>query len=986
MAEKREVLRLIVGSPGDARAEREAVHRVCDELNRTAARDRGLVLEVGDWDTDAYPGFHPEGPQGLIDTCLRIEDCDVFVGVFWKRFGTPVPDAGSGTEHEIRKAYAAWQEKRRPQIMVYFNEAPYFPQSSEEAKQQLKVLEFREAFPKEGLWWPYSGADDFERKLREHLTGFLQHRIPIGRRKTSRPRPQNPAGEKALQDYLGWVQGAYGTLSLYGLESKAIQQGRPQGGLAEVFVPLTLKRVSPPKSDEVEAEAERRGADLKRIHLDLAAELREQAEPVPLEQLLVLHDRLAVIGGAGSGKSTLLAWLAVQLAAAAQGSPDALLALPSGKLPWIPLLIPLRYLREYRSIVKAYPDPRAGTLAGYLPWYLARRAPQLERLDGLLQTLLKARRCVVFFDGLDEVVTSSERAIVRQQVEHFVRDQYPGNRAVVTARAAGYRDEAVFGEDFLRLDVDRLQGEQIAVLVGGWCRRLFPAEAERRAQELVEAIEAINAAYDARGLPPLIGTPLMTTMVVAVKWSKTDLPRERAKLYEACVEVILRAQYTPDDEARRELSDWGGDWGDQRDWLAALALAMHEGGRDGAAVPESRVRAVLKDELPSKEALDRFVQAVRDRGSLFEERAELFQFTHLSFQEFLAARLLAKRRAEAFARLAPRLADPWWREVILLTHGFAQSDYRPFAGELLAWLSSRPEGDAEAHLAGLELAGAALLELEHPDPEQRRRQAERLAEAFRAPAAPVLLRARSGVTLAQLGDPRGKVRDPDEMQFCFVPSGEFWFGIAFDFEKEGRALRYKLDYGYWMARFPVTNAQFERFVKDGGYATGRFWPEAQAAGVWSEEGIQGRYASSPRKGPLDLGTPLGLANHPIVGVKWYEALAYTRWLTERWQGKFIAPDQEVALPSEPEWEKAARGGFEISRRAPSTGGRGRQKAGCQPLMSPKTSLHRTSGHNAAIPGVPTPIPTRPTMPIPASIRLAPSVSSPAERAPMAARR
>lgn len=152
MVEKRDVWWVVVGSPSDVPAEREAVHRVCAELNRSTARDRGLVLEVGGWDTDAYPGFHPEGPQSLIDACLGIEDCDVFIGVFWKRFGTPVPDAGSGTEHEIRKAYAAWQDKERPQVMMYFNQAPYFPQSSEEAKQQLKVLKFREAFPKEGLW------------------------------------------------------------------------------------------------------------------------------------------------------------------------------------------------------------------------------------------------------------------------------------------------------------------------------------------------------------------------------------------------------------------------------------------------------------------------------------------------------------------------------------------------------------------------------------------------------------------------------------------------------------------------------------------------------------------------------------------------------------------------------------------------------------------------------------------------------------------
>lgn len=344
---------------------------------------------------------------------------------------------------------------------------------------------------------------------------------------------------------------------------------------------------------------------------------------------------------------------------------------------------------------------------------------------------------------------------------------------------------------------------------------------------------------------------------------------------------------------------------------------MHEGGRDGAAVPESRVREVLAPEVPSKDAIARFIQAVRDRGSLFEERAELFQFSHLSFQEFLAARALAKRRGEAFARLAPRLADPWWREVILLTHGFAQSDHRPFADEFLKWLSSRPEGDAVAHLAGLELAGAALLELERPDPEQRHRQAERLAAALGAPAAPVLLRARAGVTLAQLGDSRPDVLDPDEIQFCFVPRGAFWLGsgdaddMAYDDEKvkeqgKGRAQRYKLDYDYWMTRYPVTNAQFEHFVKAKGYGNGEYWPEAQKAGVWRDGKVQGR------TGPHDFGTPFTLANYPVVGITWYEALAYTRWLTGRWRkAKFIGVDQEVALPSEPEWEKAARGGLEI---------------------------------------------------------------------------
>ncbi|HEX2245653.1 MAG TPA: DUF4062 domain-containing protein [Gammaproteobacteria bacterium] len=110
-----QILRIVVASPGDVQAERDALTTVVEELNRGIAGDRSLRLEFGRWETDAYPGFHPEGPQGLIDSVLNIQDCDVLIGIFWKRFGTPVKDAGSGTEHEFLRAYEAWRAKGRPQ-------------------------------------------------------------------------------------------------------------------------------------------------------------------------------------------------------------------------------------------------------------------------------------------------------------------------------------------------------------------------------------------------------------------------------------------------------------------------------------------------------------------------------------------------------------------------------------------------------------------------------------------------------------------------------------------------------------------------------------------------------------------------------------------------------------------------------------------------------------------------------------------------------
>src|SRR5690349_7610407 len=108
------LLRVVVASPSDVQSERDAVSEVVDDLNRGAASERMLRIELSRWETDIYPGFHPAGPQGLIDQKLRIQDCDVLVGIFWHRFGTPTGDAASGTEHEFRVAYDAWQQSQNP--------------------------------------------------------------------------------------------------------------------------------------------------------------------------------------------------------------------------------------------------------------------------------------------------------------------------------------------------------------------------------------------------------------------------------------------------------------------------------------------------------------------------------------------------------------------------------------------------------------------------------------------------------------------------------------------------------------------------------------------------------------------------------------------------------------------------------------------------------------------------------------------------------
>lgn len=91
-------IRIVLSSPSDVDAECRVMDGVIAELNRGVAHERHAVLELVHWKTDAYPGFHLEGPQGVIDPILKIDDCDILLAIFWKRFGTPAKGAVSGCE------------------------------------------------------------------------------------------------------------------------------------------------------------------------------------------------------------------------------------------------------------------------------------------------------------------------------------------------------------------------------------------------------------------------------------------------------------------------------------------------------------------------------------------------------------------------------------------------------------------------------------------------------------------------------------------------------------------------------------------------------------------------------------------------------------------------------------------------------------------------------------------------------------------------
>ncbi len=136
----------------------------------------------------------------------------------------------------------------------------------------------------------------------------------------------------------------------------------------------------------------------------------------------------------------------------------------------------------------------------------------------------------------------------------------------------------------------------------------------------------------------------------------------------------------------------------------------------------------------------------------------------------------------------------------------------------------------------------------------------------------------------------------DQDQWVYLPPGTFTMGGP-PLEKQGR--QETLDRGYWLARYPTTNAAFADFIRAGAY---------DMQGLWSEVGWQARQKESWTEPPLWDVKNFNAPDQPVVGVSFFEAEAFCNWLTmfgvQAWTG---GREQVVSLPSERQWEYTARG-------------------------------------------------------------------------------
>ncbi|MFN8465485.1 MAG: SUMF1/EgtB/PvdO family nonheme iron enzyme [Caldilineaceae bacterium] len=723
-------------------------------------------------------------------------------------------------------------------------------------------------------------------------------------------QPTNDPAE-AIAIYRQVYAAACQNLPLRGIDVGAgdAQGNRQQLALEQVYVDLDTTTLVP-KQAHAGRKKDQPGLE------------REETRPLTMLEAVINNRRLVLLGDPGSGKSTFIGHLGLCLALSAlqpnAGWLDRLPNWPRAECDLTPLLV---VLRDFARALPAKGEPSPSWLWDFIVERL--RAQKLEFAASPISKLLDKGKIIVLLDGLDEIPTDQQRIQVRDAVQSFA-GRYPQCRMVATCRTLSYQNPSSRLDGWKDIQLAELDEPKIDNFVSAWYTELArlgvlgDGDAARMARRLQEAVRR-------KDLRELAGNPLLLTVMALVHAHKGQLPDARALLYEDTVDILLlrweQVKAGGDLAAlplRRLLQQVDRSEVDLKRVLKRLAFEAQQGGSASetgglADIGELRLLKAMADLHPSKslEWAKMVMDVIRLRAGLLVERVpEVYTFPHRTFQEYLAGAHLAAQAD--FARQAARLVrdDLYWRQVILLSAGrlvYLSGDMaKPLAlvGELCPETPDTSGlGWRKTWLAGEVLLEAGLNRVQDTTfgTDLLRRVRRRLVDLLRTGALQPAQRAEAGDVLGLLGDPRFRADAwwlPDEPLFGFVeiPAGPFLMGSEPKLDRmSGRREQpqHSLTLGrYYVCRFPVTVAQFRVFTEATGYM------------------------------PENLDSLREAPTRPVPWVTWHEAMRYCDWLTatlRKWPGtpqplatllRVGDPPGEpwrFIVPSEAEWEKAARG-------------------------------------------------------------------------------
>jgi HEAT repeat protein len=420
--------------------------------------------------------------------------------------------------------------------------------------------------------------------------------------------------------------------------------------LRQLYVPLRIKpftntnrEIHNPSVIEFESsslnltdeELKQRKEDFAKEQEVIKANLRTS-----VGEQLIEKNHIVILGDPGSGKTTLLRWISTAYLLQSQKSSD-LESFPDiqtlQKINLLPFIIKCRVINQL-AIIPSHEELFNHSLLQSEAFSI----DESSRLAKLFQEKLKTGELLLLIDGLDEISDVTKRAQFCEQIEQMVL-AHSTIHVIVTSRIVGYKEIGHQLSSFEHFQVDELTRDEKNDFARSWCKLTEPLETRKLAtKELIEDIHSSDR------IERLTGNPMMLTTVALVKKKGGRLPSRRIDLYWDAFEVLLNWRRSVDPPI---------GW---REALPQLALIAYEMCRRG--IQQMRQDEILplleqiRQDFPNDYNInnaspENFLDRLEKRtGILIKVGYQkhlgisypVYEFRHLTFQEYLAAQALIK--------------------------------------------------------------------------------------------------------------------------------------------------------------------------------------------------------------------------------------------------------------------------------------------------------------------------------------------------------
>ena len=448
--------------------------------------------------------------------------------------------------------------------------------------------------------------------------------------------------EEAQEKYFKYLENELGEIQFEGLPTDK-EAGSVKVKLENIFVPLHLNLIK------------------EQLELD-----EDLASRDTIGEVLTRQTRLAILAKPGGGKSTLLKRIAIAYAFPSRRE-EINDQLPNKR--WFPIFFRCRELGEKvkLSITEIVANiPNRAEIQNFSKEFLL-----------LVSNALQNGNALLLIDGLDEISEDKNRVAFVNQLRTFIAT-YPTINIIVTSREAGFRivggSLATYCKHY---KVSKLNQEEVRELCLKWHKAII----DDSANTISEANKIADIIVRDARLSVLAENPLLLTTLLFVKRWAGYLPTKRSVLYQEMIKLLL---VTWNVEGHEQL-----DIEETEPQLAYVAYWMTKNGQQ-TIFEEDLKKCLIEARQQMPEILgytnispSEFIRRVELRSSLLilsghrqtesGNISQVYEFLHLSFQEYLTAKAIVKRYLpkpetdkDALEILQPNIYKENWKEVIPL--------------------------------------------------------------------------------------------------------------------------------------------------------------------------------------------------------------------------------------------------------------------------------------------------------------------------------